>query len=53
MPTQHCLRRHDQAVAAPWREQASERSEKRTIRWAQRGADGLTAEHDELMPQDQ
>jgi hypothetical protein len=33
MPTQNCLRRHDQAMAAPRREQASKRGEERTIRW--------------------
>jgi hypothetical protein len=53
MPTQNCLRRDDQATAAPRREQASKRGEERAIRWSQQWADGLTAEHDELMPQDQ
>jgi hypothetical protein len=53
MPTQKCLRRHDQAMAAPLRQQTSKRGEEGTIGRPQRGAAGLTAEHDELMPQDE
>jgi hypothetical protein len=51
MPTQKCLRRHDQAIAAPLWEQTSKRSKERPIRRPQWRSAGLPAKHDELMAQ--
>jgi hypothetical protein len=51
MPAQKRLRRHDQSVATPWRKQSGERRKQTTIRWSQRGAPLLPAQHHELMSQ--
>ena len=53
MPTQKCLRGHDQAVTAPWWEHPSKRGEEGTIRRLQRWTAGLPGEYDELMSQDE
>jgi len=51
MPPQECLRRHDQPVLAPVREEPGERRDEGTVRGPQRRAASLPAEYDELMSQ--
>jgi hypothetical protein len=50
MPTQHCLGRHYQPVAAPTRQCSNKRRDQTTIGRPQRGTTRLPPEHDELMP---
>jgi hypothetical protein len=50
MPTQQCLGRHYQPVAAPTRQCPNQRREQGAIGRPQRGTTCLPAEHHELMP---
>jgi hypothetical protein len=49
MPPQKGVRRHDQPLSAPAREQPGERRDECTVRGPQGRAAGLPAEHDDLM----
>jgi hypothetical protein len=51
VPAQQRLRRHDQPVPAPRREDSGERREKGTVCRSERGARLLPREHKQLMPQ--
>jgi len=51
MPTQKCVRRHEQSVALPPREYSGEGRQEGTIGRSQRGAPLLPSEHDQLMAQ--